>query len=126
MMDFLDWVFAFIGRMLAVPELHAILAALSAGLAVTYVLTLPLPAWTPIRVVVQWSRVIAFGLVMGIAVYLIPTPRMAIWAFTVAIFTPLFYEWLSAIIYHRWPWLKPKALLTAEEMQARVAAKAGE
>lgn len=118
-MDFLDWLFAFIGRMLAVPELHAMLMALGAGLASTYLLTLPLPAWTPIRLAITYGRGLTFLIVMGVAVSLIPSPRMAVWAFTVAVFTPLAYEWLTALVYHRWPWLKPKAMMTAEELAKR-------
>jgi hypothetical protein len=121
-MNFLDWLFAFIGRMLAVPELHALIMALGAGLASCYLLTLPLPAWTPVRVAAFYGRLVTFAVVFGVAVYLIPSPRMAVWAFTVAVFTPLAYEAAAAAIFHRWPWLKPKALMTADEMAVHVAA----
>lgn len=123
-MDWIDEAFKFAGKVMAVPELHAILTALAVGLGFTYLSTLPLPAKTSIKFAVQYARVIVFGAVLSIAFALKPTPKMVAYAFPVAIFTPLFYEWLMNILYHFWPWLKPKALLTATEMQARVKAPA--
>lgn len=111
-----DWIFTFIGRAFAVPELHAILAAMFAGMALAYLLTLPLPAMTPVKTAVRYGRVLIFFVVMGVALTFEPTPRTAAWAFSIAILTPLFHEWLFAIVYHRWPWLKPKALMTAPEL----------
>jgi len=119
----MDWLLTFGQKVLAIPGLHAILAAFGVGLAVTHVFTLSLPAWVAIKTVVAWSRLIIFLAVMTTALTLLPTPVMFAWAFTVAIMTPLFYEWLTTILYHRYPWLKPKALLTGPEMQARVAEK---
>jgi len=119
----MDWILEFGQKVLAIPGLHAILAAFGVGLAVTHVFTLSLPAWVAIKTVVAWSRVVVFVAVMVTALALLPTPVMFAWAFTVAIMTPLFYEWLTTILYHRYPWLKPKALLTGPEMQARVAEK---
>lgn len=110
---------SFMQRVFSIPELHAVLTSVAVGLALTYLLTLPLPAWTPVKAVVQYGRFLTFWIVFGLAVWLVPTPRMAAWAFTVAIFTPLFSEWLAAIIYHRWPWLKPKALLLPHETISR-------
>lgn len=105
-----DWLFAFLSKAFAIPELHAILASVGVGMAMAYVLTLPMPADTAIKTAVQYGRVIIFVTVMGVALAMVPTPHMAAWAFTVAVFTPLFYEWLATIIYHRWPWLRPKVL----------------
>lgn len=110
MTGMLDWLFAFIARAFAVPELHAVLAALAAGMALAYVLTLPLPAATTLKAAKQYGRVLIFCTVMLVALTLHPTPRTAAWAFTVALLAPLFHEWLFAIVYHRWPWLQPKAL----------------
>ena len=119
----MDWLLTFGQKVLAIPGLHAILAAFAAGIAVTYLLSLPLPAWTPVKTAVSYARVVTFLVVMTVALYLLPTPVMFAWAFTVAIMTPLFYEWLTTILYHRYPWLKPKALLTDTEMQARIKDK---
>jgi hypothetical protein len=119
----MDWLLTFGQKVLAIPGLHAILAAWGAGMAVTYALSLPWPASTASKTVIAYSRLITFVTVMTVALYLLPTPVMFAWAFTVAIMTPLFYEWVMTILYHKFPWLKPKALLTAPEMQARVAQK---
>ena len=119
----MDWLLTFGQKVLAIPGLHAILAAFGVGLAVTYVFSQSLPAWTAVKTAVAYSRVITFFAVMATALILLPTPVMAAWAFTVAIMTPLFYEWLTTILYHRYPWLKPKALLTDTEMQARIKEK---
>ena len=119
----MDWILEFGTKVLAIPGLHAILAAFGAGIASTYLLSLQLPAWTPVKYAVNYARVLTFFIVMGVALALLPTPVMFAWSFTVAIMTPLFYEWLTTILYHRYPWLKPKALLTGPEMQARVAEK---
>ena len=119
----MDWILEFGQKVLAIPGLHAILAAFGAGLAVTYLLSLPLPASTAVKTAVHYARVLTFFTVMTVAMVLLPTPVMFAWAFTVAIMTPLFYEWLTTILYHQWPWLKPKALLTAPEMQARIESK---
>ena len=119
----MDWILTFGQKVLAIPGLHAILAAFAAGIAVTYLLSLPLPASTAVKTAVSYARVITFLVVMTVALYLLPTPVMFAWAFTVAIMTPLFYEWLTTILYHRYPWLKPKALLTDTEMQARIKDK---
>lgn len=119
----MDWILTFGQKVLAIPGLHAILAALGVGFAVTHIFTLSLPAWVAIKTAQSWSRVIVFFSVLGTALMLLPTPVMFAWASTVAVFTPQFYTWLTEIIYHRWPWLKPKALLNAPEMQARVADK---
>ncbi len=116
MSEFFDWLFGFLARAFAVPELHAILAGLFAGIAVAYALTLPLPAMTPVKTAVRYARVIVFVTVLGVSLALSLTPRTAAWAFTVAILAPLLHEWLLAIIYHRWPWLKPKALMTGPEL----------
>lgn len=116
MMGFLDWLFAFIGKAFAIPELHAVIAGLVVGMALAYALTLPLPAMTPVKTAVRYGRVLIFFVVMGVSLALKPTPRTAAWAFSVAILAPLFHEWLFAIVYHRWPWLKPKALMTAPEL----------
>ncbi len=119
----MDWLLEFGQKVLAIPGLHAILAAFGVGLAVTHLFTLSLPASMAIDTAKAWSRVIVFFAVMGTALFLLFTPVMFAWSFTVAVLTPQFYTWLAEIIYHRWPWLKPKALLTAPEMQARVAEK---
>lgn len=119
----MDWIFEFGQKVLAIPGLHAILAAFAVGMAITYGFSQSLPAWTAVKTAVHYSRLITFFAVMATALALLPTPFMAAWAFTVAIMTPLFYEWLTTILYHRWPWLKPKALLTDTEMQARIKDK---
>lgn len=119
----MDWLLTFGQKVLAIPGLHAILAAWGAGMAVTYALSLPWPASTASKTVIAYSRLITFVTVMTVALYLLPTPVMFAWAFTVAIMTPLFYEWVMTILYHKFPWLKPKALLTDTEMQARIKEK---
>ena len=123
MTDIADWALAFLMRVLAVPELSALLPAIGVGLAIAYLASLKFPEWLPIKTAQNYANVIIFFVVIIIATALLPTPRMALWSFTVAIFIPKTYEWLTEIIFHRWPWLKPKALLTAPEMQARVADK---
>jgi hypothetical protein len=119
----LDWLLEFGGKVLAVPELHALLMAFAVGCALTYLFTQSLPAVTLVKTAVRWKRVIIFFVVFGIAVALRTTPVMVGWAFTVAILTPKVYEWGETIIYHRWPWLKPRALMTGTEMQCRVMEK---
>lgn len=119
----MDWILTFGQKVLAIPGLHAILAAFACGIASTYLLSLPLPAWTPIKYAVNYARVMTFFIVMGVALAILPTPVMFAWSFTVAIMTPLFYEWLTTVLYHQYPWLKPKALLTGPEMMARVKDK---
>lgn len=122
-MEWLEKLFNLAVKAFALPGLHAILTALGVGFAVTYLLTLPLPAWTPIKFVVQYGRVLIFMVVFGTAVYLLPTPTMVAWGFTFAACIPLLYEWVMTSLYHRYPWLKPKALLTANEMQVRIKDK---
>jgi hypothetical protein len=119
----MDWLLTFGQKVLAIPGLHAILAAFGVGLAVTHLFTLSLPAHIAIKTAKAWSRLIIFCAVMGTALALLPTPVMFAWAFTVAIMTPLFYEWLTEALYHWKPYLKPKVLLTAPEMQVRIAEK---
>lgn len=119
-MEWLEKLFNLAVKAFALPGLHAVLTALAVGFAVTYTLTRPLPAWTPVKFAVQWSRVIIFFTTFATAVYLLPTPTVVAWGFMTAIMVPLVYEWVMAFFYHRYPWLKPKALLTANEMQVRV------
>lgn len=119
MTGIVDWLFAFLAKMLAVPELSALLPAIGVGLALAYLATVQFPASWPVKGVQKIAGVIIVFVVVGVATALLPTPRMALWAFTVAVFIPKTYEWLTAIIYHRFPWLKPKSLLTGDEMQAR-------
>lgn len=116
----MDWILEFGQKVFAIPGLRAILAALGVGFAVTHIFTLALPVHIAIKTAQAWSRVIVFFAVLGTALALLPTPVMFAWAGTVAVFTPQFYTWVTEIVYHRWPWLKPKVLLTAPEMQARV------
>lgn len=120
---FLSAAFDFLVKMMSVPELHAILLAVCVGMALSYVFAQALPTWTPIKFAVQYQRTIVFFVVLFVALANVTTPRMGAWAFTVAIFTPLFYEWIGTIIYHRFPWLKPRSMLNDAEMQARVAGK---
>lgn len=122
-MEWLEKLFNLAVKAFALPSFHAIVTSLFAGFAVTYLLTLPLPAWTPVKWVVQWARLVTFLTVFSVAVILLPTPTMVAWAGSMAIFTPLFYEWAMQILYHRYPWMKPKALLTASEMQVRIKDK---
>lgn len=110
MTGMIDWLFSFLARAFAIPELHAVVAGMAAGLAVAYVLTVALPASTPFKVAVQYARVVVFLTVMVVALSLKLSTYTAAWAFTVALLAPLFHEWLFAIVYHRWPWLRPKAL----------------
>lgn len=118
----MDWdaVWTFLGKVFAVPELHALLTAMASGLALTYATTVYLPAKTPVKIAVYAARALVFFTVMGISFALLSTPRMVAYSFPVAILTPLFYEWGMNILYHWLPWLKPKALLNASEMQERV------
>lgn len=118
----MDWegIFNFLGKVMAVPELHALITAFAVGLAITYAATVYLPAKTPVKWAVYAARLVIFCAVMGVSFWLKPTPRMVAYAFPVAILTPLFYEWLTNLLYHWLPWLKPKALLTAPEMQVRI------
>lgn len=116
-MDIIDWIFTFLGKAFAVPELHAVLAGLFAGIAVAYALTLPLPAMMPIKTAKNYARLFVFVTVMTVSLLLDFKPRTAAWAFTVAIMAPLLHEWLFALVYHRWPYLKPKALQTVTELQ---------
>lgn len=115
MTGFFDWLFAFIARVLAVPELHAITVASFAGIAITYLLQLPLPMRTPVKVAVQWARVWIFLVVLGVAFYQVRTFVMFAWAASFGLLMPLFYEWIGAIIFHRYPWLKPRALKTGAD-----------
>jgi hypothetical protein len=110
MTNFFDWLLTFAQKVFAVPELHAILVACVAGMALTYVLSLKWPAWTPVKAAVQYGRVLIFFVVVLVAVLQIRTPLMFTWAASIGLLLPLFYEWLGRIIYHRWPWLQPKAL----------------
>lgn len=120
---FLSAAFDFLGKVLLVPELHAMLLSVCVGMALSYLFAQTLPAWTAVKTAVRFQRVIVFFAVMGTALSSVYTPRMAAWAFTVAIFTPLFYEWLGTIIFHKWPWLRPRSMLSAEEMLARANKK---
>jgi hypothetical protein len=110
MTDFFDWALAFALKVFAVPELHAIAVACVAGMALAYLLSLKLPAWTPVKTAVQSGRVLIFFVVVIVAVLQIHTALMFTWAASIGVLLPLFYEWLGRIIYHRWPWLQPKAL----------------
>ncbi|MCX7041091.1 MAG: hypothetical protein NT117_00060, partial [Gammaproteobacteria bacterium] len=74
MTEILDGMLTFMLRVFAVPQLHAMLTAVGVGLALTYLLQLPLPAWTPVKVAVQYARLLIFFVVLGIAVVLVPTP----------------------------------------------------
>lgn len=119
-MEWLEKLFNLAVKAFALPGLHAILTALGVGFAVTYIFSRTLPAWTLVKWATQWSRVIIFLTTFATAVYLLPTPTVVAWGFMTAIMVPLVYEWVMAFFYHRYPWLKPKALLTANEMQVRV------
>lgn len=116
MTDFFDWAFSFLRKILEVPELFAVLTGLFAGMAVSYLLTLPLPSFTPVKVAKQYARGVVFITVMIVSMTIYRTPRTAAWGFTIAIMAPLFHEWLFTILYHKWPWLKPKALQTGAEL----------
>lgn len=117
MTEIFDWLFTFLGRAFAVPELHAVVAGLFAGIAVAYTLTLPLPAMMPIKKAKNYGRLFVFVTVMVVSLTLDFKPRTAAWAFTVAIMAPLLHEWLFAMVYHKFPWLKPKALQTVDELE---------
>ena len=119
----MDWALTFGQKVFAIPGLHAILAAYGVGFAITHLFTLSLPAWTPVKTAVTYSRLIIFFAVMGTALFILPTPVMFAWSFTVAALTPKSYEGFMEWLYHRWPYLKPKALLTDTEMQARIKDK---
>jgi hypothetical protein len=121
----MDWILEFGQKVLAIPGLHAILAAWAAGCAMTYLCTLPMPAWTPIQTAVHYNRVLVFFTVMGTALALLPTPVMFAWAFTVAILTPASYEMATKALFLKWPALKPKALMTENELINRDLAKCG-
>ena len=116
----MDWVLAFGQKVFAIPGLHAILAALGIGFAVTHIFTLSLPANMAIKTAQAWSRVIVFVAVETTALLLLFTPYMVAWATTVAILAPQFYSWGTELLYHWKPYLKPKVLLTAAEMQVRI------
>lgn len=122
-MDWLEDLYNLALKALALPSFHAIVTALGVGFAVTYLLALPLPAKTPLMWAVRWSRVVIATTVFGTAVYLVPTPTVVAWGFTVAILTPRLYEMVMDQLYHWKPWLKPKSLLTGPEMQVRIKDK---
>lgn len=109
-MGFFDWALQFLLKIWAVPGLHAILSGVSVGFAISYVGSILLPAEMEVKRAITWTRAFVFFSVFFISFLQVPTPVMAAWSFSVAIFTPQFYEWAVQIIYHKWPWLKPKAL----------------
>lgn len=121
----MDWLLTFGQKVLAIPGLHAILAAWCAGVATTYGILLMLPYHTQVKHAVLYARIIVFFVVMTVALSILLTPVMFAWAFTVAILTPASYEMLTNGLFHRWPHLKPKALMTSFEMENRIADKEG-
>lgn len=125
MTEFFDWLLAFAGKVMAVPELHAIIVAIAVGMAIAYLFTLQLPHHWAIDRVKRWSSAVVMLAVFLVATGLgphagalqlgwirvpLPAPGMAAWAFVQAVFTPLYFTALGNFIYHRWPWLQPKAL----------------
>jgi hypothetical protein len=120
-MSYADWALNFLLRIFAVPELSAILTAIAAGLAMTFLSQLAMPGRLEVLSAKRYGRVIIFFVVIAVAVFMRPTPRVALWAFTVAVFLPNFYEWLQGLLFERYPWLKPKALQTdAEQVQRQL------
>ena len=116
-MGIFDWLLNFALKVFAVPGLHAILTAVAVGFALTYLMSRSLPANMAVCTAIRYQRLIVFITVFSISFSMVPSPVMGAWAFTVAIFTPQFYDWVTEIIFHRWPWLKPKALMTFDEYQ---------
>jgi len=125
-MSYADWALTFLLRIFAVPELAAILTAVPAGLALTYVSQQAMPKGWEVLTAQRWGRVIIFFVVICVAIAMRPTPRVAVWAFTVAVFLPQFYEWLQGLLFERYPWLKPKALQTDAEQCQRQLDKAAD
>lgn len=123
MTSIFDWLFSFAAKVLAVPELHAILVAFAIGCALTYATAHMMPARWRSSTAVILSRVLIVAAVMMVATMQVPTPVMAGWAFTVGVLTPPVYEMSLAALWHRWPWIKPKAMLTAPEMLERMKKK---
>lgn len=114
-----DWFLTFAGKVLAVPELHAIIVAFAVGCALTYATAHLMPMRWRSSTVVLLSRILIVAAVMLVASMQVQTPVMAAWSFTVGVLTPPVYEMTLASLWHRWPWLKPRALLTGAEYQAR-------
>lgn len=111
-------VFAFAARVLAVPELHALALATAVAFALTYALSLQLPATWLVTTARRWIRAILVLLVLGVAMWMRPTAVMFGWAVTYGVFLPLLYEAFWHRIHALYPWLKPKALMTAYELEA--------
>lgn len=115
MKDIAEWIFAFLGRALAQPELAAVFAGVCAGIAMTYTVQRLLPWHMAVSRAELIGRVVTFATVLGIALLVHFTPRTFAWAFTVALLAPLLHEFAFAILYRKWPFLKPKALMSGAD-----------
>lgn len=114
-MDMLNTIWDFLARALAVPELAAILPAMCAGIAMTYLVQRLLPWDMRVRTAELIGRGVIFLTVIMISMLLHPTPKTLAWGMTVAIMAPLLHEKGSEFLYNKWPWMKPKALQTMVE-----------
>jgi hypothetical protein len=121
-MDFTA-IYAFLAKALQVPELHAVLAGLAAGIAATYFVQHLLPWDMRVKRAEVIGRASVFVVVMLTALIVYPTPRTLAWALSVAFMAPLFHDWAMSLVYRQWPALKPKSLMYDDEIAQSVIDK---
>jgi hypothetical protein len=113
--EWIEWTFQFLGRALEQPELAAIVAGMLAGMAMTYFVQRLLPWQMAVSRAELIGRIVTALTTLGIALIVHFTARTFAFALTPALLAPLLYESAGAVLYHRWPWLKPHVLRTGAD-----------
>lgn len=125
MEDILKVALELIAAVSAMPQLHAVLAGLLAGVAAAYAVSNFMPPDMNTSQARRITALVSGGMTLIVALLIRTTILTLAWALTMAMVAPAVYGALVRLLIKRWPWAAPASVLDCAETAAVEDSKKG-
>jgi hypothetical protein len=99
------------------PQLHAVLAGLFAGVAGSYAVSNFMPPNTNTAQAKRITALVSGGVTLIVALLISTTVLTLAWALTMAMVAPAVHGALVRLLIRRWPWAAPASVLDCAEVK---------
>lgn len=98
------------------PQLHAVLAGLIAGVSAAYTVSNLMPPDMDTSQAKRITALVSGGMTLIVALLIRTTVLTLAWALTMAMVAPAVHGALVRLVIRRWPWAAPEAVLDKAEV----------
>jgi|GEM_PF-6135939 len=116
MEDVLKVALELIAAVSAMPQLHAVLAGLLAGVAAAYAVSNFMPPDMNTAQARRITALVSGGMTLIVALLIRTTVLTLAWALTMAMMAPAVYGALVRWLIKRWPWAAPASVLDRSQV----------